>query len=181
MTDKTRKLVITAMLTALAVITLMVPFLRTPLLPAAPFLEYDAMDVPIMIGALLLGPGAGVTITVIASIIQGITVSGASGIYGIIQHIIATSAFVSVTAFIYHRNKNEKFGLLIALIAGTVAMAVIMIPANLIVTPFFMGTPVSAVVSMIIPIIIPFNHLKAGINSVIVYILYPTIKKIAKM
>lgn len=181
MTDKTKKLVITSMLTALAVITLMVPFLRTPLLPAAPFLEYDAMDVPIMIGALLMGPGAGVAITVVASIIQGITVSGASGIYGIIQHIIATSAFVAMTAFIYHRNKNEKFGLLVALICGTIAMAVIMIPANLIVTPFFMGTPVSAVVSMIVPIIIPFNLLKAGINSVIVYILYPTIKKIAKM
>ncbi len=181
MTDKTKKLVITSMLTALAVITLMVPFLRTPLLPAAPFLEYDAMDVPIMIGALMLGPGSGVAITVIASIIQGITVSGSSGIYGIIQHIIATSAFVTVTAIVHNKNKDKKFGLLIALILGTIAMAAVMVPANLIVTPFFMGTPVSAVVGMIIPIIIPFNLLKAGINSVIVYILYPTIKKIAKM
>lgn len=181
MTDKTKKLVITSMLTALAVITLMVPFLRTPLLPAAPFLEYDAMDVPIMIGALMLGPGAGVAITVVASIIQGITVSGASGIYGIIQHIIATSAFVSVTAIVYSKNKDKKFGLLAALVLGTLAMAAIMVPANLIVTPLFMGTPRSAVVAMIIPIIIPFNLLKAGINSVIVYILYPTIRKIAKM
>ncbi len=181
MTEKTKKLVITSMLTALAVITLMVPFLRTPLLPAAPFLEYDAMDVPIMIGALMLGPGAGVTITVVASIIQGITVSGSSGIYGIIQHIIATSAFVTVTAIVYAKSKNKKTGLPIALILGTISMALIMIPANLIVTPYFMGTPVSAVVEMIIPIIIPFNLMKAGINSVIVYILYPTIRKIAKL
>ena len=181
MTNKTKKLVITAMLCAIAVITLMVPFLRTSLLPAASYLEYDAMDVPIMIGAFMFGPGTGVLITVVASLIQGFTVSGSSGLYGIIQHIIATGAFVSVASLIYRKNQNNKFGLIVALALGTLAMAAIMVPANLIVTPMFTGMPRSAVAEMIIPIIIPFNLLKAGINSIIIYILYPTIKKIAKL
>lgn len=177
MNNKTKRLVITAMLSAVSVCVLMIPFLRMPLLPAAPFLEYDAMDVPILIGSLLYGPLTGLIITAISSLIQGLTVSSASSYYGIIMHIIATGAFVLTASLIYGRSKKTNTSLMLALALGTLAMAAVMVPANLLVTPLFLGTPREAVVAMILPIIIPFNLLKAGINSVVVFLLFPQIKK----
>ena len=51
------RLAIAAMLTALSVVSLYA--IRLPLIPSAPFLEYDAADIPVLIGSMLLGPGMG--------------------------------------------------------------------------------------------------------------------------
>ena len=46
---------------------------------------------------------------------------------------------------------------------------------NLIVTPVYMGAPRSAVVAMLPTVIIPFNLVKAGANSVLTFLLYKRI------
>lgn len=54
-------------------------------------------------------------------------------------------------------------------------MALVMIPMNLVLTPLYMGdVSVSreVVLSMLLPAIIPFNLLKAGINCVVTAILF---------
>ena len=96
--NKTKKLVFAAVLTAMSIILLYIPFLRFPIFAAAPFLEYDAMDVPIMIATLFMGLKGGLAVTLVSCVIQGITVSSSSGIYGIIMHFIATGGFVAGTA-----------------------------------------------------------------------------------
>ena len=53
----TRKLTTLAMLAALAIV--LVALIHFPLVPAAPFLEYDPADIPIFIGTFLFGPAAG--------------------------------------------------------------------------------------------------------------------------
>ena len=171
-----KKIVMIAMLSAISVILLMIPFLRMPLLPAAPFLEYDAMDIPILVGGFLFGPVVGIAITAISALIQGATVSSGSGIYGIIMHFIATGAFVFISSLVYRKMKSTK-GLVLGLIVGVIAMVLIMIPSNLLVTPLFMGTPREVVLGMILPVIIPFNLLKASINAVAVFALFKVIKK----
>ena len=55
--------------------------------------------------------------TVVTSVIQGLTVSAQSGPYGIIMHIIATGTFVLVAGLIYRNHKSKKKAI-IALIAG---------------------------------------------------------------
>ena len=55
-------------------------------------------------------------------------------------------------------------------------MAAVMVPANLIFTVRFFHVPYDVVKGMLLPVIIPFNLLKAGINSVIVFILYKPVK-----
>ena len=52
----TRKLTTLAMLAALAIV--LVALIHFPLVPAAPFLEYDPADIPIFIGTFLFGPAA---------------------------------------------------------------------------------------------------------------------------
>ena len=159
------------MLVAIAVV--LVYFIHFPVIPAVPFLEYDPADISILIGTFAFGPLAGVILTVVTSFVQGLTVSASSGAYGIIMHIIATSVFALTAGLIYKKNKTKK-GAVIALAAGTAAMAAVMCPANLMITPPFMGVERSVVVSLL-PYIILFNIIKAGINSIATFFLYKRI------
>ena len=159
------------MLVAIAVV--LVYFIHFPIIPAVPFLEYDPADISILIGTFAFGPLAGVILTVVTSFVQGLTVSASSGAYGIIMHIIATSVFALTAGLIYKKNKTKK-GAVIALAAGTAAMATVMCPANLMITPLFMGVERSVVVSLL-PYIILFNLIKAGINSIATFFLYKRI------
>lgn len=170
----TRK--ITSMAILIAISITLVYLIRFPLIPSAAFLEYDPADVPILISTFAFGPLAGLAITVVASVIQGFTVSITSGLYGILMHIIATGTFVIIAGFFYSKHKSRKQAV-IALIAGTIAMTVVMTGANLVVTPFFMKVPVDVVKGMLVTAIIPFNLLKAGINSIITFFVYKSVSK----
>ncbi len=154
-----------------AISVVLIYLVHFPLIPAAPFLEYDPADVPIFLGTFAMGPVAGLLLTVVASVIQGLTVSAQSGGWGILMHIIATGSYVLVAGNIYAKNKTKK-GAVIALIAGTITMAAVMVPLNLLITPLFMGCERSVVAKMILPAILPFNFMKAGINSIITFLLY---------
>ena len=166
-----RKLVSLAMLAAISIVLMMA--IRIPF-PLAPFLEYDPADIPIFISAFAFGPGAGLALTFVVSVIQGVTVSASSGIIGILMHFLATGAYVLIAGNIYKHNKTLKRAIL-SLIAGTVTMTAVMAVCNLIFTPIFMDTPVDAVLAMMLPIIIPFNLMKAGINSVFTLCLYKAV------
>ena len=78
--EKIRKLVTMAMLAALSIVLVYV--VHFPIFPAAPFLEYDPADIPILIGTFAYGPVAGIILTVVVSVIQGMTVSASSGFMG---------------------------------------------------------------------------------------------------
>ena len=137
------------------------------------FLEYDPADIPILIGTFAFGPLAGILLTVVTSVVQGVTVSAASGVYGILMHIIATSVLVFVAGIIYKFNKT-KGEAVIALLCGVAAMTLVMIGANMVITPLFMGVP-REVVWNLMPFIAGFNAIKAGINAAVTFILYKRI------
>ena len=160
-----------AMLVAISIVLVMV--IHLPLFPAVAFLEYDSADIPILVGAFAFGPVAGLILTVVTSLIQGLTVSSASGLYGIIMHIIATSVLVLVSSIIYARHKTKAHAI-IGLGAGTAAMAAVMVLANMWITPMFMGVTLEAVMGLM-PFIILFNVVKAGINSIVTFIVYKRI------
>lgn len=155
------------LLTAVSIVLMYIIRIPFPLLP---ILEYDPADIPVLIGGMMYGPVWGVVLTVIVSLVQGLTVSVQGGPYGILMHIIATSTLVLTASLIYTRCRTKK-NAVIGLICGTLAMTAIMIPANLVVTPLYYGMPVSAVIGLI-PAILLFNLLKAGINSIVTFFLY---------
>ncbi|MBE6689114.1 MAG: ECF transporter S component [Ruminococcaceae bacterium] len=175
----TKNITVLGVLTALSVVLVML--LHFPLIPTAAFLEYDPADIPIYIVTFLYGPASGLIITIVVSIIQGITVSSSSGLYGILMHIISTGAFVLTSGIIYHLSKKNLFSMTYSLVAGVIITTAVMIPANLIITPYFMGTPVDMVKSMLLPAIIPFNLLKQCINSAVTALVYiPVTKAVCK-
>ena len=168
---------IMAMLTALSIVSLYI--IRMPLIPAAPFLEYDAADIPVLIGSMLLGPVSGIVTLLAVCLIQAITVSASSGWIGFVMHFIASSVLVLIASLIYKR-KQTTVSLIIGLIIGSLAMTAVMIPLNLIFTGIFLGAGTQTVVQMLIPAIIPFNLLKAGINSAVTFAVFTPIKSILK-
>ncbi len=171
------KTAIMAMLTALSIV--LVCTVHVPLIPSAPFLEYDAADIPVLIGSLLLGPVSGMVILLAVCIIQAITVSAASGWIGFLMHFIASSVLILIPSIIYKR-KQTAASLVVGLVLGTVAMTAVMIPLNLVFTGIFLGAGTQAVVEMLIPAIIPFNLLKAGINSAVTFAVFTPVKTILK-
>ena len=174
--ETVKKLTVMAMLAAISVV--LVYLIRIPLIPIVPFLEYDPADIPIFIGALAYGPVAGILLTVVVSVIQGLTVSAATGglFYGIIMHIIATSTMVIVLSSVY-RIKHTRAGGVLGLVLATLARGLVMIPANHFITPLFMGQPVEVVDALIIPGILPFNLLVGAINSLVTFLVYKTVSR----
>ena len=170
----TKDLAKLGILTAISVV--LVYLVHFPIIPSVPFLEYDPADVPILLGTFAMGPGAGLLLTVAVAVIQGLTVSATSGLYGILMHVIATGTYVLVAGLIYKHKKTKK-NALFALAMGVVSWVLIMIPANLIVTPIFTGMPVSAIVGML-PAIILFNLIKSIANSALTFILYKRVSGI---
>ena len=172
MKSNTKKMVTLAMLAAVSVV--LATFIRIPF-PTAPFLEYDPADVSIIIAALLFGPINGLIVTVVVSVILGLTVSASSQIVGIIMHIFATGMYAIIAGVFKGTGTFKR--IIAAVAAGAIAMTVIMIPLNMIFTPLFMGQPFSAVQAMILPVIIPFNLIKSVVNGIIAIVLYYGIKK----
>jgi riboflavin transporter FmnP len=170
----TKKLAALGMLAALSIVLALL--VRFPIIPTAPFLEYDAADIPIFLGGFLYGPFAGLLLTVVVSVIQGTTVSfGSGGVIGILMHIFATGSYVLVAGFFYRYKRTMK-GAIIAMLLGSVVMVATMIVWNIIFTPIFMGVPKSVVLGMILPAILPFNVIKVVINSTATLILYKRVQ-----
>ncbi|MCL1873296.1 MAG: ECF transporter S component [Clostridiales bacterium] len=184
----TKQLVTLAMLAAVSLLLVTLPFLRFPIIPLVSFLEYDMADIPILIGTFLFGPLSGLILTAVVSMVQGLTVSSANGWVGIVMHFCATGAFVLVAGHIYKR-KRTLTGAIIALLAGIFTMVLAMIPLNLIFTPIylelFVGLPKDiahqTVRKLLLPGIIPFNLIKAGVNGLVTFLLYKRLGKLLRL
>ena len=161
----------TAMLAAISVV--LVWLFHFPIFPAAPFLEYDPANIPILIGAFAYGPLAGILLTLATSLLQGLTVSAHSGVYGILMHILSTGTLVLAAGLCYRRRRTKPAALR-GLFLGIAALVPVMLGANLLVTPLFMGV-FREVVWSLMPVILGFNLLKAGINSAVTFLLYQRI------
>ncbi len=163
----TRKLTRLGILAAISVVLMYV--IRIPMF--LPYLEYDPADISILIGTFMYGPVAGLILTVVVSALQAMTVSASSGIPGFVMHVVASGAWALVCGTIYSRKKNWK-GAILGVVCGALAMTAVMVPMNLVITPLFNGTPVAAVLELLLPAIIPFNLVKAGVNSVAAVLVY---------
>lgn len=159
-----------AMMTAVSVVLLLI--VRIPF-PPAPFLVYDPADVPIYITAFAFGPAAGLAVTFVVCFLQAFVLGG-DGLYGFLMHFVATGIVTVVIGTMYRREKTKKRAV-ISLAVGVVVTTIVMCIMNLLVTPAYMGAPVSAVAAMIPTVIIPFNLLKAGLNSILTFLLYKRI------
>ncbi len=170
MSEKTsvrlKSMVCMAMLCALAIAADF--FLRIPNIGG--FLTYEPKDVILTIGGFIFGPIAGIVMSLVVCLIEMVTVSD-SGLIGLLMNFLASAVFVGVSAAIYSRKKTLSRAI-IGLIVGSLSMLGIMLLWNYIVTPIYTGLPREAVLGMFLPLLIPFNLLKAALNSALTLLLY---------
>lgn len=136
----------------------------------AGFLSYDPKDIIIVIAGFILGPAYTIIISLIVSLLEMITFSQ-TGIIGCIMNIISTVAFAGTASFVYKRKKSA-FSAILGLILGTISVTIIMLLWNYFITPYYMHVPREAVAEMLLPVFLPFNLIKAGINSAIAVLTY---------
>ena len=161
----TKKLVLLAVLSAIAYIAV---FLFR--IPVVSFLKYEPKDVIITIGAFLFGPLEGLIMSVVVSLIEMVTISS-TGPIGLLMNVISTAAFTVTASAIYGRRRSMG-GAVGGLALGSVAMVAVMLLWNYLITPLYMGVSREDIVGMLLPVFLPFNLLKAGLNSALILILY---------
>ena len=143
-------------------------FLRLPGIGG--FLTYEPKDVILTIGAFIFGPVAGIVMSLVVCLVEMVTVS-TTGFIGLLMNFLASGVFVGVSSVIYWRKKTLARAIL-GLVAGSLSMLVIMLLWNYIMTPIYMGVPKEAVLDLFLPLLIPFNLLKAALNSALILLLY---------
>ena len=139
-------------------------------IPVVEFLSYDPKDVIICIGGFLLGPLTAFVISVVVSLVEMVTVSS-TGPIGLLMNIISTCAFACTASLIYQK-KRSMAGAVMGLAAGCATMAAAMMLWNYLITPLYMGYPREAVAELLIPMFLPFNLLKGGLNFAVTVLLY---------
>lgn len=167
----TRQLVTMALMCAIGAL---LSFIELPLLPGVTWLKFDASNMPAMVAGFAYGPAGGVAVGIVTAIIHGLLMADFTGA---LMNILVVTCFVLPASLIYKKKRTFGFavlGLLLSVIAGTIGAVV----GNLILTPSWLGVPFDAVVSLIIPVIVPFNLLKGLLNSVITLIIYKSISNI---
>jgi riboflavin transporter FmnP len=96
------------------------------------------------------------------------------------MNVLSTCAFVCTAAAIYQRNKTIKRAIL-GLAVGVLLMTALMLLWNYLITPIYMKVPREQIVGLLVPIFLPFNLIKGGINATLTVLLYkPVVNALRK-
>ena len=147
--NRTHKLTVTAMLSAVAFILMFIEFPIPALIPS--FVKLDISDLPELLAAFSLGPVYGVAVTFLKNLLH-IVFKGTSYAYvGELCNFLLGAVFSLVAGFIYQRKKSRKSALIGAII-GAVLMAIVSVPMNYyVVYPAYVvcyGMPLEAIIGM---------------------------------
>ena len=145
--QKTHRLAVAAMLTAVAFVLQFIEFSLPALIPA--FIKMDISDLPALLGTFSLGPVYGVAIQLVKNIIH--LPFGTSAGVGEISNFIHGAVFVFVAGLVYKHNKSRRSAL-IGSVTGAAAMALVCVPLNyFLVYPAYVvlySLPLEAIIGM---------------------------------
>lgn len=136
----------------------------------AGFLSYDPKDAVVAIAGFLFGPLYSVIIAFAVSLLEMVSISS-TGVIGCLMNFISTASFAVPAAFIYRKMHSYK-GAILGLLGGVVFMTSCMVLWNYLITPLYMLVEREVVVSMLIPVFLPFNAIKGGLNAALTLLLY---------
>lgn len=168
---KIKKLVAMSVFTALAYV---IHFVHIPV----GFLNLDFKDVVTAVCGMYFGPLAGVAIAVLVPVLEFVTV-GTTGVYGLIMNVIGSVTFVGTASVIY-RFKRTLSGAVVGLVSAVLSMTAVMMAANLLITPYYMGVSTSEVAGLIPTLLLPFNAVKAILNASLTMCVYKPLTAILR-
>ena len=173
--NKVNKMVVVAMLSSISYLLMMLDF---PL-PAFPvWLQIDFSEVPALIGAIVFGPLAGVSIELIKNILHYIINGSMTGVpIGEFANFSAGVLYIIPASYFFRKYRTVK-GLTLGLVAGTFVMTGILSLLN-----YFVLLPAYAHFmnfslpnKVIVTSIMPFNAVKGLLIMILFLILFPKLK-----
>ncbi len=175
-TSKTVTLVLTALFSALAYLTVFI--LRIPFVPAVGFLKYEAKDAVLALEALILGPVPAALSSLVISLIEMVTISD-TGIIGAVMNFLSSMAFVLPVGIMY-KYKRSLSGAVLGLSLSVVCETTVMLLWNYLISPLYMGISREAITELLLPGFLPFNLVKSLINACITFLLYKPIMTVLR-
>ena len=187
----TRKLIVTALFSALSYILMLLEF-PLPFIPS--FIQFDFSELPALICCFSAGPLWGGAVCVIKNILHGF--SSSTMWAGELSNMLLGLCFVLPAGFIYKKHKNRKSALL-GCVVGAFSTAILSIFINYFVTyPVYMKLfmPESVILGMyqaLLPSVdsileallifnTPFNFGKYMIVALITFLVYKRLSPIIK-
>ncbi len=147
--QRTHKVAVAGMLSALAFILMYVEFPIPALIPA--FIKLDVSDLPELLAAFALGPAWGVAVTLVKNVLFSVLHGTSSNYVGELCNFLLGSVFAFSAGLIYHYDKSRKNALTGAVV-GALLMALISVPVNyFVVYPAYVvvyGMPMEAIIGM---------------------------------
>ena len=186
----TRKIAVTAIFTAMAVVLMYLEF-NLPFMPV--FLKFDFSELPVLIGSFALGPIYGVVIELLKNLIH-LPVTATAGI-GEMSNFITGSLYVFTAGKIYEKIRTRK-GAIVSMLIATAVLALLAVPVNYFITlPLYgsvlhfpteaiveMGAAVNPMISdkmsLVFWVFLPFNLFKGLVIGFITFWVYKPISKL---
>ena len=193
-TQKTRRMVIIAMLSAIAVVLMLFEF-PLPFLPA--FYKIDASELPIVIGAFSFGPMAAVIMEFLKVLLNLFLDGTTTAFVGELANFLIGCSFVVPASMVYYYKKTTKraalgllLGLVVCTVAGCFLNAYLLLPTYSSVFHMdldalvAMGTAVNGLIDSLLTFVIfataPLNIIKCAVVSVLSLLIYKPISKFLK-
>jgi riboflavin transporter FmnP len=170
MKTRTKNLTMTAVLCAIAFAAMY--FGRIPVIS---FLKYDPKDIIITFGGFIYGPLTAFVISLVVSLLE-MFLASTTGFIGLFMNVLASCSFACIASLIY-KHKKTISGAAIGLVAGCIAMTVMMLLWNYFITPLYLKTSRAEVAGMLATVFLPFNLLKGGLNAALTFLLYKPLVK----
>ena len=184
----TRKITVTAMLSAVAAVLMMLEF-PVPLMPG--FIKLDISELPALLASFRLGPVYGVAVCLVKNLIKLFTTN--TGGVGELANFTIGLFFVLPAGLIYKFRKSRG-GAVLACLVGAVIMAVASLPINYYVTyPVYTKfMPIEAIVGAyqairpgvngllecLITFNMPFTFVKGLIDAILCFLIYKPLSPI---
>ncbi len=177
---KLRSVMLAGILAALSFV--LMRFTEFPLIPSASFLKTDLGDIPLLLGAIYLGPFYGVAIAFVKDLLYLLSGGGGGGVLGAFINFIATGTFAFICGLITIKKKNTT-NVLLALTVGTLVMTFVMFYVNMWAVPKFWFPKITHkdLMKYLIGINLPFNLIKGAIDTLITLVVFASLKKRVKI
>ncbi|MFM1655293.1 ECF transporter S component [Brevibacillus sp. B_LB10_24] len=161
---QTKRLVFISLLSAVAFVLMYLEF-QVPLFPT--FLKLDLSTLPGLLGGLVFGPAAGLTIELIKNVLHLLLKNTDGLLIGELANFLAGSSYILAAVWVY-RKRSSKAGFALGLSLGTLLMTVIMSAVN-----YYLLIPAYAVLyNMSVPDLLAMFHM-SSLWSLIIYGIAP--------
>lgn len=189
---KDRKRLIARELTLIAilgVISWLLMLVKFPLPFMPPFMDFDLAAIPELIGTFLMGPIPGVFIVLVKILLKIVTMGSSSAFTGELINFMLSCVFI-LTAWVIYRIKKARWVALLGMGVATLVTAVAACVANVyLIIPLYaklygydmdavigmtqaVNSHVDSVWSLVLLGILPFNIIKNGVATILVFVIY---------